>query len=240
MCRLQCQREVQRRGASATLTSVCRRFGARLPSRLLELSLSPLDPAPAPAQDVQSLIHALQVIEVIAPAFHPDIRHLALSRLSRLRDCLGHDCKAVRHMGARCLAAFARLDLHCTLSYLVEQVLPLLGDVSSVAARQGAVEAVSCLVEALWMEALPYLVLLVVPVLGRMSDRDEPVRLLCSRSFASIIQLMPLEPGCAGADRVPAHLQQRKLTERRFLDQLMDPTCIEEVGTELSPPACIE
>ena len=40
------------------------------------------------------------------------------------------------------------------------------GDASSVAARQGAVEAVSCLVDSLWMDVLPYIVLLVVPVFG--------------------------------------------------------------------------
>ena len=40
------------------------------------------------------------------------------------------------------------------------------GDTASVAARQGAIEAVSCLVDTLWMDVLPYLVLLVVPVLG--------------------------------------------------------------------------
>ena len=62
-----------------------------------------------------------------------------------------------------------------------------------------------------------------------MSDRDTPVRLLASRTFASIIQLMPLEPGCRGAEAVPAPLAERKVAERRFLDQLMDPACIEEV-----------
>ncbi|XP_043212262.1 TATA-binding protein-associated factor 172-like, partial [Amphibalanus amphitrite] len=102
-------------------------------------------------------------------------------------------------------------------------------DTFSVVARQGAIETVWCLVDALWMDVLPYLVLLVVPVLGRMSDRDLPVRLLASRTFASIIQLMPLEPGCPGGDAVPSPLNQQKVAERCFLDQLMDPSCIEDV-----------
>ena len=45
------------------------------------------------------------------------------------------------------------------------------GDTASVAARQGAIEAVSCLVDTLWMDVLPYLVLLVVPVLGESLQR---------------------------------------------------------------------
>ncbi|XP_037082092.1 TATA-binding protein-associated factor 172-like [Pollicipes pollicipes] len=227
-------REVQRRGACRALTAVCQRFGAALPDCLLELSLAQLDTVPPPDHAVQHLINGLQVTEVIVPALHPDIHHLALSRLDRLRDCLCHGHKAVRHMAARCLAALARLDLHCAATYLVEHVLPLLGSGSSVATRQGAIEAVSCLVDSLWMDALPYIVLLVVPVLGRMSDRDTAVRLLASRSFAAIIQLMPLEPGCGGAEAVPPHLAELKRAERRFLDQLMDPACIDQVAVPAS------
>ena len=45
------------------------------------------------------------------------------------------------------------------------------------------------------LEALCYVVLLVMPVLGRMSDQQEDVRLMASRCFASLVTLMPLEVG---------------------------------------------
>jgi TATA-binding protein-associated factor len=40
---------------------------------------------------------------------------------------------------------------------------------------------------------LPYILFLVVPVMGRMSDPDEDVRLLATNTFASMIRLVPLE-----------------------------------------------
>ena len=40
---------------------------------------------------------------------------------------------------------------------------------------------------------LCYVVLLVMPVMGRMSDQNEEVRLMASRCFANLVTLMPLE-----------------------------------------------
>ena len=86
----QAQREVQRRGACRALTSVCERFGASLPARLLELSLSALDAGPPPEDAVQPLINALQVTEVITPALHADIRHLVRTAASCVGDIWGY------------------------------------------------------------------------------------------------------------------------------------------------------
>ena len=43
------------------------------------------------------------------------------------------------------------------------------------------------------MDVVPYVVLLVVPVLGRMSDQCEDVRLMATYCFATLIRFMPLE-----------------------------------------------
>ena len=48
-------------------------------------------------------------------------------------------------------------------------------------------------IERLGMGVVPYVVLLVVPVLGRMSDQCEDVRLMATHCFATLIRLMPLE-----------------------------------------------
>ena len=48
-------------------------------------------------------------------------------------------------------------------------------------------------IESLQLDVVPYLVLLVVPVLGRMSDQDSAVRLMASTCFGSLIRIMPLE-----------------------------------------------
>ena len=63
------------------------------------------------------------------------------------------------------------------------------------AQRQGAAEALTCLVDSLGVEIVPYAVLFMVPLLGRMSDQIQAVRLACSSTFATLVQLLPLDPG---------------------------------------------
>jgi len=43
------------------------------------------------------------------------------------------------------------------------------------------------------MDLIPFIVLLVVPILGRMSDQNDAVRQMATHCFASLIRLMPLE-----------------------------------------------
>lgn len=59
------------------------------------------------------------------------------------------------------------------------------------------------IVDALSVKSLPYLVLIVVPVLGRMTDQDISVQMMASQCFASLIKLMPLEV-CVGLE--PTHV----------------------------------
>ena len=42
-------------------------------------------------------------------------------------------------------------------------------------------------------KALPYVIFLVVPVLGRMSDPDDDVRSTATNIFASLVKMVPLE-----------------------------------------------
>ncbi|RXM36599.1 TATA-binding protein-associated factor 172 [Acipenser ruthenus] len=49
--------------------------------------------------------------------------------------------------------------------------------------------------EQLDVNIVPYIVLLVVPVLGRMSDQTDSVRFMATQCFATLIRLMPLEDG---------------------------------------------
>ena len=69
--------------------------------------------------------------------------------------------------------------------------------------RQGAAECLTCLVENIGVGVVPYAVLFMVPLLGRMSDQNQAVRLACSATFATLVQLLPLDSG-AIAD--PPHL----------------------------------
>jgi len=49
------------------------------------------------------------------------------------------------------------------------------------------------LVNTLDTDILPYVIFLIVPVMGRMSDSDNDVRLLATETFATLVKLVPLE-----------------------------------------------
>jgi len=47
--------------------------------------------------------------------------------------------------------------------------------------------------DQLGVDVVPYTSLLVIPVLGRMSDQCRPVRLMAVTCFGLLIRLMPLD-----------------------------------------------
>lgn len=49
------------------------------------------------------------------------------------------------------------------------------------------------IVQKLDIKALPYVIFLVVPVLGRMSDQDDDIRSTATNTFASLVKMVPLE-----------------------------------------------
>jgi TATA-binding protein-associated factor len=48
-------------------------------------------------------------------------------------------------------------------------------------------------VQKLDLKVLPYVIFLIVPVLGRMSDNDNDCRYVATNTFASLVRMVPLE-----------------------------------------------
>ena len=99
-------------------------------------------------------------------------------------------------MTSRCLGMLCKLHTTVTMEFILEHVIAMLELDASVPSRQGAMEALMCVVNALSVDVVPYIVLLIVPVLGRMSDQNASVRLMASQCFATLIKLLPLEVRC--------------------------------------------
>lgn len=51
------------------------------------------------------------------------------------------------------------------------------------------------IVQRLDIKALPYVIFMVVPVLGRMSDSDDDIRSTATNTFAALVKMVPLEVG---------------------------------------------
>lgn len=234
--------QIQRRGATLALTEIVRYFGADLPTllpKMWELMVGQLTEAVDPGNfvpqnwfnkcsEAEQLVWALQVLEVTSPSVHPSLR-LTLMEISLPRLCvlLAHPFRAVRHLASRCLAALANLDSVPVMELIVSRVLPMLGAMDCEIDRQGAVEAIACIVETLQFNIVPYVVLLVVPLLGRMSDQNQCVRLMGTHSFATLVQLMPLDGGVPEPPALKGSvLRCRRDKEREFLQQLLSPSSI--------------
>lgn len=82
---------------------------------------------------------------------------------------LAHEFRAVRHLAARVLAMMGKLSSVVVMSSIVEKVLPALSSPDPIK-RQGAMEAVACIVDSLNTQVIPFAVLLAVPVLGKVSS----------------------------------------------------------------------
>ncbi|PSN34064.1 TATA-binding protein-associated factor 172, partial [Blattella germanica] len=237
------QNRIQRRGASFALTALSLYFGKNLPQKLPKfweimighlkdtIDLTSFDPSTLINADAaaEELVSSLQVLEVTSPAIHPELLPQVLEDcLPRLCLLLTHPYRAVRHMAARCMGALACLSSVPVMTHVVDKVLPLLGSIDSDIQRQGAVEALACISEKLQFNIVPYIVLLVVPLLGRMSDQNQPVRLMATHCFATLIQLMPLDGGVPDPPNLTLELAKQKARERKFLEQLFNPKSIED------------
>ena len=233
---------VQRRGSTLGLIEITSFFGEELPEKIPKLwelmvgqLVETIEPETFDAakwyekdDDSEKLVWALQVLEVTSSSLHPNLRPTLMEKsLKRLCVLLSHPYRAGSHMASRCLAVFAKLDSVTVMEMIVHLVLPKLGAIDCDIDRQGAVEAIACIIETLQFDIIPYVVLLVVPLLGRMSDQNMCVRLMGTHSFATLVQLMPLDGGVPEPPALQGStLSEKREREREFLQQLLSPNSI--------------
>ncbi|XP_059619603.1 TATA-binding protein-associated factor 172 [Phlebotomus argentipes] len=242
---------VQRIGATFAIAEICRHFGVQLKEKtpriwelMTDFMREKLTKESTPLwltmrlleEQMSELMTALQITEVAFPNLHMSLQEqlfdLLLPKMSLL---IGHPLKAIRHMVARCLAIFASVNSAKVMGLLMETVIPLLNAIESVINRQGAIEVIVNIVNKLQFQIVPYVVLLVVPLLGRMSDPDQSVRLISTHCFATLIQLMPLDGSTPDLPTLTDELRERKMRDKEFLEYLFTPKTIPDyrVPTEV-------
>ncbi|KAJ1979886.1 TATA-binding protein-associated factor mot1 [Dimargaris verticillata] len=194
-------------------------------------------PTPAislPSPLGQDIISAMHIIRVLIQALDPFLRDTVLSLLRPVVTVLQCEYAVLRMTAAQCLAALAEVLVNPVLTATVRWIVPSLGDMKHLTRRQGAAEAIYQLVMRLDYRILPFVIFLVVPVLGRMSDPDDQVRMACTNSFAHLIKLVPLEAGIPDPPEMAADLLAHREHERQFLAQLMDSSQLESFRIPVS------
>ncbi|XP_060582986.1 TATA-binding protein-associated factor 172-like [Ruditapes philippinarum] len=232
---------IQRRGGEITLNILTSDFNDKLPQELpslwetatkylLENQDSVADMTDLVAQET---VNCLQVVESIVPSIHSSLLTKFVDSLPCLQCYLQNKYSGVRHMSARCVGMLSRLSTADVMLFLIEKVLPMFEASDNDVQRQGASEAIANVIEKLNMDIIPYIVLLIVPVLGRMTDQHEHVRTVATHCFASLIRLLPLESGVTNPPDMKSSLVERKVKERAFLEQLLDGTKIENYKVDV-------
>ncbi|EPE07334.1 tata-binding protein-associated factor mot1 [Ophiostoma piceae UAMH 11346] len=231
---------VTRRGAKEALEILSKIFGASVLEQVPSLRTymeQPLRRAftgdlPAEARDPeqtfgQEIVDAMSVIRTMTPTFHPDIRPFVMEMVPLVIKALHSELSVFRYMAAKCMATICSVITVEGMTALVQQVLPSINNPVDLHFRQGAIEAIYHLIAVMGDGILPYVIFLIVPVLGRMSDSDNEVRLISTTSFATLVKLVPLEAGIPDPPGLSAELLAGRDRERTFISQLLDPKKVE-------------
>lgn len=174
----------------------------------------------------QSVIDALGVMRAILPKLSSTLYPEIIEQLPKLLAGLKYELSVFRYSSAKCFATICSVMPAKAFPFLVRNIIPMLNNAGDSRERQGATETIYHVSVAMGADILPYIVFLIVPILGRMSDADHDVRILASTTFASIIKLVPLEAGIPDPPDMPQDLLDGRDREREFILQMMDPTKI--------------
>ncbi|TKA46339.1 hypothetical protein B0A49_13996, partial [Cryomyces minteri] len=226
---------ITRRGAKEALEQLCQSFGSELLERLPilrtltespiqevfggELPSSITNPDDTLGQDA---IDALSTIRALMPSFHPDIYPFVLNLLPLIAKALQSRLSVLRYAAAKCFATICSVTTAQGMTMLVEKVLPPITNAHDVRCRQGATECIYHLIHVMEDAILPYVIFLITPVLGRMSDANSDVRLIATTTFATLVKLVPLEAGIPDPPGLPEELLKGRDRERKFVAQMLD------------------
>lgn len=231
---------ITRRGAKEALQILSKTFGAELLNVVPSIRTfmeQPLLQAfsgdlPAEARDPentfgQEIVDAMSVIRTMTPTIDPALHPFVMQMVPLVIKALHSELSVFRYMAAKCLATICSVITVQGMTALVEKVLPSINNPVDLHFRQGAIEVIYHLIAVMGDAILPYVVFLIVPVLGRMSDSDNEIRLIATTSFATLVKLVPLEAGIPDPPGLSQELLKGRDRERTFIAQLLDPKKVE-------------
>jgi TATA-binding protein-associated factor len=229
---------VMRRGAKMALSYLAQKYGSNLLEQLpvlkslIEVPLASWSSREASTHletiEGQDLVDALSVLRTMTPMLHTELHSWILSLTPAIVKALRSRQSVIRYIAAKCLSTVCSVLSVQAMTILVEDVMPNIGNPIDLNDRQGITECVYHLIQVMGDQILPYVIFLIVPVLGRMSDSNDDVRLLATTSFATLVKLVPLEAGIPDPPGMPQTLLQGRERERKFMQQMLDPKKVEQ------------
>lgn len=234
------QARITRRGTKDALEQLCFMFGSELLTKVPMLRTLIEDPIkqcfsgdlPANITDPetstgQEVVDAMSTLRALVPSFHADLHPFILDLMNLVAKALQARLAVLRYAAAKCFATICSIITVKGFTMLVERVLPPINNSNELQCRQGAIECIYHLIHVMDDGILPYVIFLLVPVLGRMSDSDNGVRLIATTAFATLVKLVPLEAGIPDPPGLSEELLKGRERERKFISQMLDPKKVE-------------
>lgn len=231
---------IMRRGSKQALENLAKMYGGELFDKLPNLrSLIevparnglvgdlPADIMNPESQTGQDIIDGLSTLRALAPTLDRALHPWMVDLLSVIANALRNKLSVIRYSAAKCFATLCSVVTVEGMTMLVENVIPGISNALDVHHRQGAVECIYHLIHVMEDGILPYVIFLIVPVMGRMSDSNDDVRLLATTSFATLVKLVPLEAGIPDPPGLSEELLKGRDRERKFMAQMLDPKKVE-------------
>ncbi|KAH7047549.1 SNF2 family DNA-dependent ATPase domain-containing protein [Macrophomina phaseolina] len=232
---------VTRRGAKEALEQMVSNFGGQIFEKipiLRTLIEEPIkqaftgDELPSDIRDPdnvlgQEVVDGLSTLRALVSKFHPDLHAFVLDLLPLIAKALQSKLSVLRYAAAKCFATICSVMTVQGITMLVEKVMPAISNPVDVHCRQGAIECIYHLIHVMEDGILPYVIFLIVPVLGRMSDSDNDVRLIATTTFATLVKLVPLEAGIPDPPGLSEELLKGRDRERKFIAQMLDAKKVE-------------
>ena len=230
---------IMRRGATLGLQCLADRYGSGLFDNLPVLRAFIEEPLQNSVDKMtssefklegdssQAVVDALSTLRTITPLLNRELHDWVMSLMGFVATSLRSRLSVIRYMAAKCFAAVCSTIPIPSMTALVEKVMPNISNPIDLRDRQGATECIYHLIQTMGDEILPYVIFLIVPVLGRMSDANDDVRLLATTSFATLVKLVPLEAGIPDPPGMPPALLEGRDKERKFMEQMLNPKKVE-------------
>ena len=175
---------------------------------------------PSSLAGMQDVVQACFLLEQIATSVR-DTAALHKAVLSMI-NLLCIDNIAVQQSASGALSAMCLSDVAALLPFAFDGLDGTLKDGSPEASKFGGLLALSQILSGLQLDVLPFVPLLVVYLMRRMSDPAQRVRSLASSSFAKAVALMPLAQGMPIPDSLSKAQKHMIEKDGNFLEQLLN------------------
>ena len=230
---------ITRRGAKETLDQLSKQFGADLfthapgiRAKIEEPLRTVFGDEAAEKGDVspelgQDTVDAFSTLRLLTPTLHAGLHPFVDEMIPTVLRALQNKLSVFRYAAAKCFAKLCSVWTVKGMTILVEKMLPSIGNPLYLEYRQGAIETVYHLIHFMEDDILPFVVFLIVPILGRMSDSNHEVRLIATTTFATLVKLVPLEAGIPDPPGFSEELLRGRDKERQFVAQMLDPKKVE-------------